>query len=162
MATYRLAPNLGKPPPLHALTKRGRRASKQGAAAMRRAASGRKWGSTAERNLAARRAAALAEVRGGPHPLPVERIGVDELTGSAKSLAHYADDLGLVVLAATNGRDVEVRIGRQADPDGGGRPGMVGRAVFREGRLVHTFVLRDGMARKVTLTALRAALASRR
>lgn len=147
MATYKLAPALGKPPPAYALTKRARRASMQGAAAMRRAAAGRTW----QRG----RAAAPLDLHPGPHPLPVELIDATTLTGSAKGLVTHAVGQGLAVRAATNGRDLEVRIGRLGDAG----VECIGRVVFRGGRLVHAFALAEGPRYvKVTLTALRAAL----
>lgn len=149
MATYKLAPALGKPPPAYALTKRARRASKQGAAAMRRAAEGRTW----QRD----RAVAPLPLHPGPHPYPVELIDATTLTGSAKGLVSYALSSGLAVRAATNGREVEVRIGEPGAE--GARLHVVGRVVFRDGRLVHAFALVDGQYVKRTITALKAELA---
>lgn len=165
MATYKYAPGLGKPPAAWSLSKAERRRRKAAAASMHRVAEGRRWGGKAELDAEAKRARSLAEPHGGPHPRPVWRIDVGQgglnakgaptikggdLTGSAKTLAAVALDLGLDVGAASNGREVEVRAGRD---------GMaIVRVVFRGGRLVAAYAHDGTQYVACTLTAARARL----
>lgn len=150
MATYKYAPGLGKPPAAWSLSKAERRRRKAAAASMRRVAEGRRWGGKAELDAEAKRARSLAEPHGGPHPRPVWRVDPATLKGSAKSLVAVALELGLDVGAASNGRDVEVRAGRD---------GMaIVRVVFRGGRLVAAYAHDGTQYVACTLTAARARL----
>lgn len=171
MATYRTAPNLGKPPAPETLSKRHRRMSKQGAAALREASAGRRYGTKADLERQAREEARRTAVHPGPHPLPPVALIVGELNekgalvaselkGSARSLSAFAlAYTPLVVRAAATSREVEVRIGRFRPDTESTRAESIGRAVFRDGRLVHAFALVGGQYVKVTLTALKAELA---
>lgn len=165
MATYRTAPNLGKPPAPETLSKRHRRMSKQGAAALREASAGRKYGTKADLERQAREEARRTAVHPGPHLLPVEPVKIgrlDEkgrlvetgLVGGAKTLVAWVltETPELIVRAARSSREVEVRIGtyRYADV-----AEVVARVVFRDGRLVHAFAHVNGHMVKRTLTALK-------